>query len=106
MANSRLAQLRAMLVEEPGDQFLRYAIAMESKRAGNTEGAMAELEALIAEHPKYLACYYQLALLLASLDRVPEAVEACRAGALQSLVAGDGRARAELLALAQALEVG
>lgn len=44
MSNERLDQLRAMLAEEPGDLFLRYAIALELKRAGSMELAIADLQ--------------------------------------------------------------
>ena len=104
MANDRLAQLRSLLEEEPGDQFLRYAIALERKREGDMEGAATDLENLLREDPTYIACYYQLALMLADMGRVQEAIEACRAGALQCLVNRDGKARSELQALMQGLE--
>ena len=104
MANDRLAQLRSLLEEEPGDQFLRYAIALERKREGDMEGAATDLEDLLREDPAYIACYYQLALMLADMGRVQEAIEACRAGALQCLENGDGKARSELQALMQGLE--
>lgn len=99
MPSERLAQLHAMLAEEPGDQFLRYAIAMEKKRDGEMEAAAADLQSLLREDPKYIACYYQLALMLADLGRTAEAAATCKAGALQCLVTGDAKARAELLAL-------
>lgn len=95
----RLAQLQALLAEEPGDPFLRYAIALERKRSGDMETAAGDLESLLQENPKYIACYYQLALVLADLGRLADAAEACKAGALQCLVTGDAKARAELLAL-------
>ncbi len=99
MNTSRLEQLRTMLAEEPGDAFIRYAITLELKRAGDMEGAANDLHALITEDPKYIACYYQLALILADLGRLQEAVDTCEAGALQCLVTGDRKARAELLEL-------
>lgn len=95
----RLTQLQALLAEEPGDPFLRYAIALERKRSGDMETAAGDLESLLQENPKYIACYYQLALVLADLGRLADAAEACKAGALQCLVTGDAKARAELLAL-------
>ena len=104
MANDRIAQLRSMLEEEPGEPFLRYAIALERKREGDMEGAAADLEGLLHEDPAYIACYYQLALVLADVGRVRDATEVCRAGALQCLVTGDGKARSELLALLNGLE--
>lgn len=104
MANDRLAQLRTMLEEEPGDRFLRYAIALERKREGDLEGAAVDLESLLREDPTYIACYYQVALILADLGRMQEAIEACRSGALQCLVSGDSKARSELQALMLGLE--
>ena len=92
-----------MLAEEPGDTFIRYAIALELKRAGDMQGAANDLHTLIQEDPNYIACYYQLALILADLGRVEEAVEACEAGSLQCLVTGDRKARTELVELKNAL---
>jgi tetratricopeptide (TPR) repeat protein len=103
MNAGRLEQLREMLAEEPGDAFLRYAIALELKRAGDMEGAANDLRALITADPKYIACYYQLALILADLGRVQDAVDACEAGSLQCIVTGDRKARAELLELKHVL---
>lgn len=88
-----------MLAEEPGEPFLRYAIALERKRAGDMDGAAADLEGLLREDPGYIACYYQLALVLADLDRSTEAIAVCKAGSLKCLVTGDSKARSELLAL-------
>lgn len=88
-----------MLADEPGDKFLRYAIALEQKRAGDTEPAIADLEALLRDDPKHIPSYYQLAVLYAEMSRLDEAREACKAGALQCLVTGDTKARQELLAL-------
>lgn len=103
MATERLAQLRAMLAEEPGDPFLRYAIALERKREGDMEGAATDLSQLVHEDPKYIACYYQLALVLADLGRTAEAVEVCEVGSAQCIVTRDRKARAELVQLKNAL---
>jgi thioredoxin-like negative regulator of GroEL len=104
MSTERLQQLRAMLAEEPGDLFLRYAIALELKRAGDMEQAIADLESILHEDPKHIASYYQLATMLADLGRLSEAAEVCEAGSMQCLVTGDRKARSELLALKEALE--
>ena len=102
--SERLEQLRAMLAEEPDDTFIRYAIALELKRSGAMEDAVAQLEKLLADHPKYVASYYQLALLLTDLGRMEEARRTCEAGALQCLVTGDRKARAELMELKNAID--
>lgn len=103
MSTDRLHQLRALLAEEPQDTFLRYAIALELKRAGRMEEAASDLERLIREDPKYIACYHQLALILLDMGRTAEAIGACDAGALQCLVTGDRKARMELLELRNAI---
>ncbi len=103
MSTDRLAQLRHMLVEEPGDLFIRYAIALELKRAGEMKEAVDGLKAILAEEPKHIASYYQLALMQAEMGHTQEAIRTCDAGALECLVTGDRKARAELLELREAL---
>ena len=103
MNYERLEQLRVMLVDEPGDLFLRYAIALELKRNGDMEQAVLDLESILADDPKHIASYYQLALMLADLGRVEEAARTCIAGAMQCLVTEDRKARAELLELLASL---
>ena len=106
MSTDRLEQLRGMLDEEPNDAFIRYAIALELKRAGKMEEAASDLERLLIADPKYIACYYQFALILIDLGRAVEAMHACEAGALQCIVTGDRKARAELLELKNAIADG
>lgn len=103
MSSTRLDQLREMLADEPEDAFIRYAIALELKRAGNMEQAAADLEALLKADPKYIACYYQLALILIDLGRVEEALHVCETGSLQCIITGDRKARAELIELKHAI---
>ncbi len=104
MNAERLAQLQAWLAEEPGDAFLRYAIALELKRLGRMDEAIDQLEGLLGDRPEHVPSYYQLALLLAEAGRSSEAMSTCDAGALQALVAGDRKARAELIALKESIE--
>lgn len=99
MSAERLDQLRAMQAEEPEDAFLRYAIALELKRLGRMEEAIADLEALLRDKPDHVASYYQLATWLAELGRVTDAVETCNTGSLRALVQGERKARTELIAL-------
>lgn len=99
MSAERLEQLRGMLLEEPGDLFLRYAIALELKREGHMDQAILELEGILTIEPKHIASYYQLALMLADVGRLENAIATCKAGAMQSLVTGDRKARVELLEL-------
>lgn len=104
MSAERLQQLRAMLADEPGDLFLRYAIALELKREGDMEQAIEDLHAILIEEPEHIASYYQLALLLADTGKTKDAIETCEAGSMRCLVTGDRKARAELLELMEALK--
>lgn len=106
MSATRLDQLRSMLAEEPNDAFIRYAIALELKRAGKMEEAASDLEKLLIADPKYIACYHQLALILIDLGRADEAMHVCEAGSLQCITTGDRKARAELLELKNAIADG
>jgi predicted Zn-dependent protease len=103
MTTDRLQQLRTMLAEEPGDTFLRYAIALELKRAGEMEAAVKALEELLHDEPKHVPSYYQLAIMLADLNRTNDAIHACEVGMLQCIVTGDRKARAELQELMRSL---
>ncbi len=103
MSTERLEQLRGMLADEPNDAFIRYAIALELKRAGRMEEGASQLEQLLKDDPKYIACYYQLALMLIDLGRAEEAMHVCEAGSLQCLTIGDRKARSELLELKNAI---
>lgn len=57
---SRLEQLQQMLLQEPNDEFLQYAITVEYFSAGEVEKAIEGLEKLLANNKNYLAAYYQL----------------------------------------------
>jgi predicted Zn-dependent protease len=103
MSQERLEQLRSMLADEPGDLFLRYAIALELKRMGAMEQSIMDLEGILRDEPGHVASYYQLAVMLADLGRTHEAIEACDAGSLQCIIKGDRKARMELLALREQL---
>jgi len=104
MSADRLHQLREMLAQEPGDTFLRYAIALELKRRGEMVAAIEDLEQLLRDEPDHVASYYQLALMLVDVGRTVEAIDTCEAGMLQCIVTGDRKARAELHELKASLE--
>ncbi|MCB0763754.1 MAG: tetratricopeptide repeat protein [Flavobacteriales bacterium] len=103
MSTDRLDELARMLVEEPGDLFLRYAIALERKRIGDMDQAIADLGSILTDDAKYIPAYYQLALLKADLGHLDEARTICEAGALQCIVTGDRKARVELQQLGASL---
>jgi hypothetical protein len=70
---SRLETLRSFAEKHPGDPFPRYALAMELKISGDSEGAWREFEALIARYPEYIASYAPAGEVLVGLDRLADA---------------------------------
>ena len=103
MNSSRLEQLKALLEEDPKDAFVRYAIALEMRHAGNMSEAALLLDELIKDDPMYTPGYYQLASVLIALGRNDEAVHVCDAGSMRCQMTGDLKARAELLELKAAI---
>lgn len=99
MGTERLEQIRTLLHDEPDDDFLRYAMALELRRVGRPEEAIAVLEQLAVSSPEHIPTYYQLAALLAENGRMADAMAACEAGMLRCTVAADRRTRGELAAL-------
>jgi predicted Zn-dependent protease len=78
--NPRLAILRSFAEKRPQDPFPRYALAMEIKNAGDLPGALGTLEALIADHPDYVASYAPTASLMIELGRSDDAATVLRKG--------------------------
>ena len=58
--STRLEQLQQMLAQEPHDEFLQYAIAIEYFSAGNFEKAIDCFTKIIQTNADYLAAYYQI----------------------------------------------
>lgn len=79
--SSRLDQLMEMLQQDPGDSFLRYAVAIEFSAAGNTAEAISRIESLLADEPEYLGAYYKLGQLLEANGHTEKALDVYRKGA-------------------------
>jgi predicted Zn-dependent protease len=75
-----LTTFRDWLAKKPDDRFARYGLALELKKAGRPDEALAELRELLRRHPRSGAGHYQHGLLLLELDRVDDARAAWEAG--------------------------
>jgi len=69
-----------MLVSEPQDEFLNYALAIELEHEGQLTEATTILQALLKRNPAYLAGYYKLGELLSKAALKEEAVIAYQQG--------------------------
>lgn len=70
---TRLEQLQQMLLQEPNDEFLQYAIAMEYFSANEMQKAAEGLEKIISNNKNYLAAYYQLGKCYEAQNKTDEA---------------------------------
>jgi hypothetical protein len=84
-----MAQIEAMLADDPDDAFLRYGLAMEHASAGDDAGCVTVLRDLIARTTAspYIPAYLQAGQALVRLDRIEEAAAVLRDG-----IAAAGRA--------------
>lgn len=86
----RLQQLREYLKDNPGDPFLRYAIALEYIRDKRFPEALSMLESLVEESPGYLGTYYQLGKIYSRLGRKEDA-EKCYSAGMEIAMQQDDR---------------
>ncbi|MEM1062703.1 MAG: tetratricopeptide repeat protein, partial [Planctomycetota bacterium] len=61
---SRRERIEQMLRDDPGDPFLRYALAQEFVSEGNPEEALKAFDALLADEPEHVPSYFQKAKVL------------------------------------------
>ncbi|QEH32361.1 hypothetical protein OJF2_08310 [Aquisphaera giovannonii] len=102
--SARRRQLEASLAEDPGDTFLRYGLALQCLRDGDTEEGRDRLRALIADHPEdQVAAYQQLGQSHAEAGEPEEAAVVLRAGIARARARGDLHAAAEMEGLLETL---
>ena len=76
----RKEMIYGMLVKEPNDVFLNYALAMEHLSAEEFKEAEAQLIKVLNINPNYLPCYYQLGQVNEKLGRNDVALTYYRQG--------------------------
>jgi thioredoxin-like negative regulator of GroEL len=89
--------LEQSLAEDPADSFLRYGLAIQCLRDGDTEEGRQRLLALIADHPDdQVAAYQQLAQSYVDTGEAQAAVAMLRTGITKAQAAGEQHAAAEM----------
>ncbi len=96
---SRKEQLQEMLVDQPDDVFLRYALGMEYVSEGKDEEAVTCFRQLYEITPDYAPAYHQAAQALLRLGRAPDAATALSQGAAVARTQGDLHAAEEMQGL-------
>jgi tetratricopeptide (TPR) repeat protein len=95
----RLAQLHAMLDQDPRDVFCLYGIAQEHAKRGDVAAAVDFYDRALAVDPDYCYAYYHKARALEESGATDEATATLRSGLQRAKASGDAHAEAEIAAL-------
>jgi tetratricopeptide (TPR) repeat protein len=85
-----------MLEEQPDDSFLLYGIAMEFKKAGDLDRALAMLANVSEVDPGHGYAWFQRGQIKESQGDIAAAKEAYQAGITAAQKSGDSHAKGEL----------
>ena len=94
----RISKLREFLKDNPQDNFLRHALAMEYIKQEQDQEARALFETILTQSPDYIGSYYHLAKLLEKMQEKQLAIEWYEKGMQAAKQAGDQHAYNELQA--------
>ncbi len=103
MNKERIDLLTQFVLEEPGNPFNVYALAMEYME-GQPEQARLYFDQLLAEHPDYLPTYYHAAALNAELENREKAAELYEKGITLAQAQNNQKTLQELERAQQAFE--
>ena len=89
----RIEKIKAYLIAQPKDNFLRHALALEYMKMGSDEEAKNLLES-----PEYIGSYYHLAKLLEKMELREQAIKWYEQGMDAAKMAKDQHSYNELQA--------
>jgi predicted Zn-dependent protease len=92
----KIAMLKEILAQQPGDAFARYGLAMAYSSEGDLTTAVHEFDRLLAEHPDYTAGYFMAAQTLVKAARGEEAKSRLREGIASATRTGNQHALSEM----------
>jgi tetratricopeptide (TPR) repeat protein len=92
----RIAQIQAFLKDNPNDNFLRHALALENIKLGKDDEAKELFIAILTNSPNYVGSYYHLAKLLERQQQYIQALEWYTKGMQAAKEANDKHAFSEL----------
>lgn len=97
--SKRLELLEKLVASGSADSFTRYALAMELRKVGDVERAVASFEDLRGRDPGYVPMYLMAAQTLADASRPAEARVWAEQGIACARERGEAKALGELEAL-------
>jgi tetratricopeptide (TPR) repeat protein len=103
MKSERIKMLEQFVADEPSDPFNHYALALELTKSDKDQ-AKKIFDRLIAEHPDYVATYYQAALIYLELSLNNEAAKIIEVGIGEAKKQNNIKAANELRSLLDEME--
>ena len=91
--------LEEFVAQKPGDDFSRYALALECMNSGDSAAADQHFSALLERSPGYVPAYLMYGQLLARESRTGDARRVLSNGIEAATKAGNQHARTEMEAL-------
>ena len=96
MAADRFKEITKLLEREPGDPFLRYALAMEHKKAGRLDEALEWMGKTLQADATYCYAYYQQGQVREQQGETELAKKAYQDGMAAANKCGDSHAAGEM----------
>ncbi|MEI6586239.1 MAG: hypothetical protein WCL56_09140 [Sediminibacterium sp.] len=94
----RIEKIKEFLKDNPTDNFLQHALALEYIKTGEDLAARDLFEAILNADPTYIGSYYHLAKLLEKLEQTKLAIDWYEKGMAAAKLAKDQHAYNELQA--------
>ena len=101
--NERLHRIEAMLAASPEDQFLRYSLARELRKQGESNRCTALFNGLLADDPPHIPAFLMFAQYYSENEKFDSAREILRNGIKEASNQGDSHAAGEMGELLEAL---
>ena len=101
--SDRRQKIETLLQAEPGDPFLRYCLAMEMDKAGETDESFALFQALMRDPTPHVPAFFMAAQQQARLAHLDVAKALLRDGIEEARKQGDQHAAGEMSEFLQAL---
>ncbi|HEY6490801.1 MAG: tetratricopeptide repeat protein [Terracidiphilus sp.] len=103
-STDKIAGLKEILALDAKNSFARYGIAMELANRGDTEEALKEFDALLANDPDYTAAYFMSAQTLSNAGRKEEAIARLKGGISCAARSGNRHALSEMQGMLDELD--
>jgi len=103
MARDHIEFFRQAVAKVPDNDFARYSLAMEYRKAGRLEESLRTFEGLLARDSSYVPAYLMAAEVAGQLGEIDKAKDIIARGTAAALKAGEQHAADKLGELLQSL---